>query len=81
MVAQKKPKEDFTLCFFQVFLLDSGFVVVVVVAVFAAYEISQARGLIGTTAAGLCHSHCNSGSEPVCDLHNNAHGNARSLTH
>ena len=30
----------------------------------AAYGSSQARGIIRATAAGLCHSHSNSGSEP-----------------
>ena len=30
----------------------------------AAYGSSQARGQIGTTAAGLHHSHSNVGSEP-----------------
>ena len=30
----------------------------------AAYENSQARGLIGATAASLHHSHRNLGSEP-----------------
>ena len=29
-----------------------------------AYEGYQARGLIGATAASLCHSHSNVGSEP-----------------
>ena len=29
-----------------------------------AYGGSQARGPIGAVAAGLCHSHSNSGSEP-----------------
>ena len=29
-----------------------------------AYGVSQARGLIGATAAGLHHSHSNAGSEP-----------------
>ena len=29
-----------------------------------AYGCSQARGLIGAVAAGLCHSHSNTGSEP-----------------
>ena len=28
-----------------------------------AYGASQARGLIGAVAAGLCHSHSNAGSE------------------
>ena len=46
------------------------FVVVVVVsfllfrAAFSAYGGSQARGLIGVTAAGLCRSHSNTRSEP-----------------
>ena len=30
----------------------------------AAYGGSQARGLIGAVAAGLCHSHSNVRSEP-----------------
>ena len=29
-----------------------------------AYGGSKARGHIGATAAGLCHSHSNAGSEP-----------------
>ena len=29
-----------------------------------SYGGSQARGLIGATAAGLCHSHSNARSEP-----------------
>ena len=37
------------------------------------YGGSQARGLIGAVAVGLCHSHSNAGSEPdqsrICDLH------------
>ena len=47
------------------------FVAVVVVCLFAfsraapvAYGDSQARGRIGATAAGLRHSHSNTGSEP-----------------
>ena len=32
------------------------------------FRSSQARGWIRATAAGLCHSHSNRGSEP-CDLH------------
>ena len=44
----------------------------------AAYGSSQARGRIGATAAGLRHSHSESGSE----LHLlTAHGNDGSLTH
>ena len=33
-------------------------------AALTAYGGSQARGLIGTVAAGLHHSHSNTGSEP-----------------
>ena len=33
-------------------------------AALAACGGSQARGLIGATAAGLCHSHSNARSEP-----------------
>ena len=33
-------------------------------ATLVAYGGSQARGLIGAVAAGLCHSHSNAGSEP-----------------
>ena len=47
------------------------FVVVVILfrATPAAYGISQARGLIGATAACLHHGHGNSGSKCICDLH------------
>ena len=34
-------------------------------AALTAYGGSQARGLIGAVAAGLHHSHSNSGSEPL----------------
>ena len=34
----------------------------------AAYGGSQAKGRVGATAAGLCHSHSNSGSEPRLQL-------------
>ena len=44
-----------------------------------AHGSSQARGLITATAAGLCLSHSNTGSEPC--LWSAAHGNTRSLTH
>ena len=37
-------------------------------AVHMAYRSSQARGRIGATAAGLCHSNSNSGSEPCLQL-------------
>ena len=33
---------------------------------------SQARGQIGAIAAGLCHSHSNVRSKPVCDLHHSS---------
>ena len=46
----------------------------------AAHGGSQARGHIGATAASLCHSHSNAGSE-VSATHTTAHSNARSLTH
>ena len=35
-----------------------------------AYGGSQARGLIGAAAAGLCQSHSNSGSEPPLQTYN-----------
>ena len=44
-----------------------------------AYTGSQARGQIGATAAGSCHSHSNSESES--HLQPTAHGNTGSLTH
>ena len=34
-----------------------------------AYGISQARGQIGATAAGLCHSHATQDPSGVCELH------------
>ena len=46
-----------------------------------AYGGSQARGLMGAVAPGLCHSHSNTGSEPCLWPTATAHGNARSLTH
>ena len=45
-----------------------------------SHEGSQARSLIEATAAGLCHSHSNAGSEPRL-WHSTAHGNAGSLIH
>ena len=33
-------------------------------ATLAAYRCSQARGQMGATALGLCHSHSNMGSKP-----------------
>ena len=46
----------------------------------AAYGNSQARG-IGAVATGLCHSHCNAGSELLLATYPTAHGNAGCLTH
>jgi len=45
-----------------------------------AYGGSQARGLIRATAAGLCHSHSNAGSEPSA-TYATAYGNTGFLTH
>ena len=39
------------------------FMIIVFRAATTAYEGSQARGRIRATAAGLCHSHSNTGSE------------------
>ena len=35
----------------------------------AAYRSSRARGQIGAAAAGLCHSHCNTDPNHICDLY------------
>ena len=50
-------------CLFRGFLVF-GFVCFLFRAAPAAYGGSQARGLIGAAAAGLHHSHSNSGSKP-----------------
>ena len=47
----------------------------------AAYESSQARGLVGAAAAGLCHSHSNAGNWATSATYTAACSNARSLTH
>ena len=39
------------------------------------------RGQIGALAAGLHHSHSNTGSEALSSIYVTAHGNARCLTH
>ena len=44
-----------------------------------AYGSSQARGWIGTIAAGLCHSHSNARSTSATYV--TAHSNSGSLTH
>ena len=58
----------FIFIFLFLFFVFLSFVVVVVVAISwaapAAHGGSQARGRIGTVAAGLHHSHSNAGSEP-----------------
>ena len=41
-------------------------------AAHVAYGGSQARGLIRAIVAGLCQSHSNVGSEPVCDPHHSS---------
>ena len=46
-----------------------------------SYGGSQARSLIGATAAGGHHSHSNSRSEPHLRPNTTAHGNAGSSTH
>ena len=47
-----------------------------------AYGSSQARGIIGATAAGLHHSHSNRSRVLATSMtYTTAHGNARSLTH
>jgi len=51
------PQRDNSLFFFFVFLPFLGLLP-------AAHGGSQARGLIGTVAIGLHHSHSNAGSEP-----------------
>ena len=48
----------------------------------AEYGGSQAKGLIRAVAAGLHHSHCNSGSKlHLRPTYTTPHGNAGSLTH
>ena len=48
----------------RIFLFFIFYFVVFLRAAPAAYGGSQARGLFGAVAAGLCHSHSNSGSKP-----------------
>ena len=67
------PKKDWK------FTLPLPFVLSFSRATPAVYGGSQARCLIGATAASLCHSHGNTRSEP--SLQPTAHGNAGSLTH
>ena len=46
-----------------------------------AHGGSQARGQIGATAAGLCHSHSNGRIQAMSVTYTTAHGNTGSLTH
>ena len=61
-------------------LVSTLFFVLLSTATLVAYGGSQARGRI--QAAGLCHSHSNTGAE-LClqPTYTTAHSNARSLTH
>ena len=58
-----------SFCWFQLILLAclDLFIILIFFCLFraipATYGSSQARGLIGATAAGLCHSHSNAESE------------------
>ena len=67
------------VCLFLVFF--GGVVYFLFRAAPTAYGGSQASGLMGAVAAGLCHSHSNAGSEPHLQPYTTAHGNAGSLTH
>ena len=64
---------------FVLFSIDMGYYVnwfiylfMLFKAVPAAYGSSQGRGGIGASATGLCHSHSNSGSSHVCNLHHSS---------
>ena len=50
-------------------------------ATLVAHGGSQARGLIGEIAVGLCHSHSNARSEPHLWPTHHGSGQPRSLTH
>ena len=58
--------EKFLLKYFVYFLKFNFiyFIFCVFRAVPITYGGSQARGLVGATAAGLCHSQSNAGSKP-----------------
>ena len=62
-------------------LLLSLFFCLLFRASLSAYGSSQARSQIRAAAAGLHHSHSNTGSEPRSVTYTTAHGNAGSLTH
>ena len=55
---QALKKQGFSVCFFVCFFF------LLFRAVPTAYGVSQARSLIGATAAGLHHSHSDAGSKP-----------------
>ena len=71
-VALKSKINKYKSLYFKEFILVKvcGFLFVCLFVLFffratpMAYRSSQARGLIGATAAGLCHRHSNAGSEP-----------------
>ena len=60
--------------------LSLSFIFLIFRAAPTAYGVSQARGQIGATAAGLRHSHQHQ-IRAASATHTTAHGNARSLTH
>ena len=62
LVTTVLPELLFYFILFFIFLLPFFFVFSRATPV--AYGDSQARGLIGAVAAGLYHSHSNTGSEP-----------------
>ena len=66
MLASKTIFSPIFLCFIFSPYLSLLFIFILFVfsrAAPAAHGASQARGLIGATAAGLCQSHSNTGSE------------------
>ena len=65
-IATQKRKEGFWVakCTMSTFYYLLYFIFCLLRAALAAYGGSQARGPIGAVAAGLCHSHSNSGPEP-----------------
>ena len=62
--AQQVLSHAHTLFIFYLFIYLFIYLFLLFRAALVAYGGSQVRGLIGAVAAGLCHSHCNAGSEP-----------------
>ena len=58
------PRSGIAGSYVFVFFIFISFYFLLFRAAPAAYGGSQARGPVGATAAGLCHSHSNAGSEP-----------------